>query len=339
MNERLYNCPWCRREGFTDAGLRRHRCPRAADGAAIWDRMLAGGPSASSTPSSVTASMKPISKRSITYRPLEGITIHSAIANDPRLGPKDPRYLGMQNAWRESGVLPPIIITPDGQIVDGRHRFWFAQAEELEEIPCIEVTEDEVPLVILQGITGRNHVTKGQLAYLAAPRMESAFDAAQKRRIEILQGGGKVKLPEIPGPDQMAEKLGISHELLHQARRIHAAFEDGKAGKALRKEWEPRILDGEEPVGLGSVLQGIGGALATKGKPKKPVRNSALRNFMVGWKNLTKPAAHWAKWSEDDREQVAYTMRVAIEKMPPEILEVLALGIKSVRKARAEQEA
>lgn len=280
--------------------------------------------------------MKPISKRTITYRPLEGLTIHPAIKSDPRLAPNDPRYVAMQNAWRESGVLPPILVTPDGQIVDGRHRFWFAQKEELEEAPCVEVTEEEVPMVILQGLAGRNHVTKGQRAYLAAPRLEQAFEAAQQRRIQILQTAGKAKLPVIPNVEELAERLGIGRELLNQARRIHAAFADGKVGNALRKQWEPQILDGEEPIGLGAVLQGIGGARATKGKDKKPARNSALNNFIVGWKNLTRPAAHWSKWSEIEREQVDQGIRTALLKLPPEVLTVINAAVRAARKAQVE---
>lgn len=317
--EPLHDCPRCGRTNFTERGLKAHRCRPA-------------------NPLPATASMKPISKRTITYRPLEGLTIHPAIADDPSLKYSDPRYVAMQNAWRESGVLPPILVTPDGKIVDGRHRFWFAEKEELEEAPCVEVTEEEVPMVILQGLAGRNHVTKGQRAYLAAPRLEQAFDAAQQRRIQILQSGGKSKLPVVPNPEELAERLGIGRELLFQARRIHAAFAEGKEGKAFRKEWEPRILDAEEPVGLGAVLQGIGGAKATKGKDKKPARNSALNNFLVGWKNLTRPAAHWAKWSEIERDQVDQGIRTAVAKLPPEVLGVIAAAVRSARKAQVESE-
>lgn len=279
--------------------------------------------------------MKPLNKRSVTYRPVAGLTIHPAIADDPRLAPKDSRYQAMQHAWRESDSIPPIFVTPSGQIVDGRHRFWFAQDEELEEVPCIEVSEEEVPLIVLQGLTGKNHTTKGQRAYLAAPKLAAAFEAGQARRVQILQSRGKTRLPVVPNAEDLAEKLGISRDLLNQARRIHDAF--GK-NKKLRKEWEPKILDAEEPMGLGSVLQGIGGAEATKGKPKL-VRNSALRNFSVGWRNLTKPAVHWTKWSQEERETATESVRSAIAKMPPEILEVVASAIRAARKqAQAQPE-
>ncbi|MCW5559184.1 MAG: ParB N-terminal domain-containing protein [Verrucomicrobiae bacterium] len=281
--------------------------------------------------------MKPISKREISYRPLEGLTIHPTIADDPRLATKDPRYTAMRTAWRESGVLPPLLVTPSGQIVDGRHRFWYAQDDGWDEVPCVEVTEDEIPLVILQGLVGKNHVTKGQRAYLAAPRLESAFEAAHKRRVAILQSGGKAKLPPLPTIDEMADKLGIGRELLNQSRRIHTIFTEHPKGKALKKEWEPKILDGEEPMGLGTVLQGIGGQVATKGDKRKPARNSALNNFLANWRNLTRPAAHWQQWSEIERDQVADGIRKAVVRLHPEVLDVITSAIRAERKARSAE--
>ena len=283
-----------------------------------------------------TSDMKPLNKRPISYRRVGDLSIHPTIDGDPRLAPKDPRYLAMKSAWRESASLPPLFVTPSGSIVDGRHRYWHAQDEEMEEVPCVEVSEAEVPLIVLQGLTGKNHVTKGQRAYLAVPKLAAAFEAAQARRVELLNSGLKARIQAIPTPDDLAEMLGLGRNILFQARRIHEHF---TSNKKLRKEWEPKILDAEEPMGLGSVLQGIGGAEATKGKPK-PLRNSALRNFTVGWSNLTKPAAHWAKWSQEDREWASESVRTAISKLPPEILDVVASAIRAARKqAQAQTEA
>ncbi len=285
---------------------------------------------------SSTMSKTALHKRPIVFRPLKELTIHPAIAEDPRLAPKDPRYLAMQAAWDEQGGCPPIYATADGQIVDGRHRYWWLQKSELEEAPVIEVTEDEILMVILGALAGRNHTTKGQRAYLTVPKLAAAFKAAQDRRITILNSGGKAKLPVIPSADDLAERLGVGRELLNQARRLHELFADGKEGKALRKEWEPKILDGEEPLGLGAALQGIGGQRSTKGAPKKPARNSALRNFIVGWKNLTKPAAAWEKWDDDTRELAVDGLREAVAKLPEPVLEAVVAAVRVARKERAK---
>lgn len=279
---------------------------------------------------------KPLHKRPVQFRALAELTIHPAIAEDPRLAPKDPRYLAMQAAWDDQGGCPPIYATAGGQIVDGRHRYWWLQKIEADEAPVIEVTEDEVPTVILGALAGRNHTTKGQRAYLAVPKLDAAFKAAQDRRVAILNSGGKAKLPVIPTPDDLAERLGVGRELLYQAKRLHEVFAEGKEGKALRKEWEPKILDGEEPLGLGAALQGIGGQRSTKGAPKKPARNSALRNFIVGWKNLSKPAAHWEKWDDETRELAVDGLRDAVAKLPEPVLDAVAAAVRAARKAAAQ---
>jgi hypothetical protein len=289
------------------------------------------------TPANTSSTMsKPLHKRPVQLRALDTLTIHPAIADDPRLAPKDPRYLAMQAAWDEQGGCPAIYATADGQIVDGRHRFWWLQKTEADEAPVIEVTEDEVPIAILGALAGRNHTTKGQRAYLAAPKLKAAFEAANARRIAILSSGGKAKLPVIPSTDDLAERLGFGRELLNQARRLHELFADGKEGKALRKEWEPKILDGEEPLGLGAALQGIGGQRSTKGAPKKPARNSALRNFIVGWKNLSKPASAWDKWDDETRELAVDGLRDAVAKLPEPVLEAVVAAVRVARKERAK---
>lgn len=234
----------------------------------------------------------------------------------------------------ESGIIPPIYVTKDGQIADGRHRFWFAQDMQLDDVSVIEITEDEVPMVVLNGLSGRNHQTKGQRAYFAVPYLQGALDAAKSRRLAILASKGKAKLPPVDTMEALAEQIGISDELMRQASKIHQAFSDDPK---LRKEWEPKILDPEEPMGLGFVCAGIGGSKGTKGQPKKPKRNSALNNFAAGWKNLTKPAAHFSKWNDEERDTAAEAVRHAIVRLPDELLDVVVAAIKAVRKAAKQQ--
>lgn len=273
-------------------------------------------------------------QRPVVQRPLAELSIHPRIAKMPRLDKSDPRYKAMKASWIESGIIPPIYVTKDGQIADGRHRFWFAQDMQLDDVSVIEVTEDEVPMVVLNGLSGRNHQTKGQRAYFAIPYLQAALDAAKSRRLQILKSGGKSKLPALETMEDLAAQIGVGEETMRQASKIHAAFLDDPK---LRKEWEPKILDPEEPMGLGFVCAGIGGAKGTKGQPKKPKRNSALNNFTVGWKNLAKPAAHYAKWNDEERDTAAEAVRHAIVRLPDELLDVVVAAIKAVRKNAKQQ--
>lgn len=327
-----FRCLHC---GLICAGARAFARHLAADCTAALEP-LSGAPLP--LKATATATMKtPLHKRPVTLRPLADLTIHPAIADDARLGAKDARYLAMQAAWEEQGGCPPIYATPGGQIVDGRHRYWWLEKSGEDQAPCIEVTEDEVPLVILGALTGRNHTTKGQLAYLAAPKLEHAFAAAQERRIAVLQAGGKTgRLPVLPTAEELAERLGIGRNLLFQARKIHAFFGEPKKGKAWRKEWEPQILDGEEPVGLGFVVAGLAGSAATKGQLRKPDRNSALNNWDAALRNLAKPAGHWARWDDEQRDFAAEALRKSLVKMPAEVLDVIAAAARAAKKAQTE---
>lgn len=277
----------------------------------------------------------PLNKRPVQFRPLKDFSIHPAIADDPRLKANDPRYLRMQAAWDEQGGCPPVYATADGKIVDGRHRYWWLEKTEADEVPWIEVDEDEVHTIILGALQGRNNVTKGQQAYLAAPKLEHALKAAQDRRIAILNSGGKAKLPALPNAEALAARLGISEELLRQARRIHEIF-TGKNGKTLRKEWEPKILDAEEPLGLGVVLAGIGGSQATKGQKKKPARNSNLAKACSVFRNMTNPFAKWDKWPEDEQNRAKVAMDDAFSKLPDTVLDSMSAAIKAVKRRKAD---
>lgn len=280
----------------------------------------------------------PFTNRQVQYRSTSDLTIHKAIAGMPRLDPSDPRYDAMRGAWLESGILPPLYVTALGKIVDGRHRWWFAKDMKLAEVPVIEVGEDEVATVVMAGISGRNHLTKGQRAYLSYPYLQDAWEAAQRRRIEALKVGGNLGnlVTKVASVNDLADRLGVSRDLLEQARRLHETF---AKTPAIKEVWEPRILHAEEPVGLGAAIAGIAGQAASKGKPRPPARNSALRNFTVGWENLIRPASHWERWTEEDRELAAHSIRETLTKIPTPALDAIAAAVrlaKSHRKSAAE---
>lgn len=297
----------------------------------------------------------PLHKRPVQFRPIGEFSIHPAIASDPRLSTKDPRYLAMQTAWEEQDGCPPVYATKDGQIVDGRHRFWWLQKIEADEVPWIEVGEDEVPQVILGALQGRNHITKSQRAYLAAPKLDGAFKAAHDRRLAILQSGGRCKLPPIPNVESLAERLGISETLLKQARRIHEAFASnttrmdfsgdggGKKKLTLREYFEPRILDADEPMGLGVALAGIGGKIspssAGSGARSVAARNSHLARTVHWWKAARTTGDRWQKLKPEERDTVCDFIRESVGRWPDDLVEVVAAAARAAKRAKAKDAA
>lgn len=323
----LFPCPHCGLIHTTAKGLARHLARECT------------APLSEETPPSQqhvgpmdNITRTPLNRRPISFRPIKSLTIHAAIADDPRMAAADPRYRAMKTAWAEQGGCPPIYVTASGAIVDGRHRFWWLVDAGEDTAPCIEVSEDEVFTIILGAIAGRNHQTQGQRAYFAAAKLEPALEAAKARRDDQLRAGGKVKLPPLPTADEFAEQLHLGRNLLFQARRLHDLFADGKPGAKLRKEWEPKLLDAEEPVGLGAALAGIAGAGATKGKGK-PDRNSALNNWEAGWKNLVNPAKKFASWDDEQRDYAAESLRKTLTKLPGEVLELVIASARAAKKA------
>lgn len=277
------------------------------------------------------------SKRPVQYRPVSDLSIHKSIVDMPRLSADDSRYDAMRAAWMESGILPPLLVTSLGKIVDGRHRYWFALHMKLVEVPCIEIDEDEVATAILSGVMGRNHITKGQRAYLVFPYLRHFWEAAQQRRAQILtSGANRGMLPKVESVAELADRVGVSEKLLQQARVLHETF---AKIPSLKPVWEPRILNGEEAIGLGAAIAGIAGQAASKGKPRPPARNSALRNFTVGWENLIRPASHWERWNDEERDLAVHTIRETLSKIPTPALDAVATAVrlaKAQHKSSAE---
>ena len=63
----------------------------------------------------------------IEIRNLDDLDIHPALKSQPRL--TDDELLSWRKGMKRRGeaATPPIYITADHQIVDGRHRFWCAK--------------------------------------------------------------------------------------------------------------------------------------------------------------------------------------------------------------------
>lgn len=297
--------------------------------------------------------MKPFEKRPITWRRVADLCIHPAVKDDVRLKANDPRYLAMQAAWREAGTLPPLYTTPDGQIVDGRHRYWFAMHERLEEVPCIDVESHEVVTMVIASLAGRNHLTKGQRAYLAIPKLQPAFEAARQRRLDILKSGGLMADAGGMSIENFAALLGLSREILFQGRRLHEQLEQdtkfdfsadggGKKKLTLREYFEPRILDDANPMSLGDALKGVGYKLSDRrdqsGSLSRAARNSHLSRVVSWWRQTPRIARHWAALPPEGREEVVARIEKSLEALPVDLLQEMGRSVRAAVKARQAED-
>lgn len=137
---------------------------------------------------------------------------------------------------RENGVLQDLFITNDGDVVDGRHRWKAARLEHVKEVPCQIVPEEQVASIVLATILERRHYTKSARAYLSLPLLEKAVSEGIAKRAAIgktnirhqktdsvgLLTGATTK----KGSDELAERLGISVDMLQLARNASRLFSE-----------------------------------------------------------------------------------------------------------------
>lgn len=264
--------------------------------------------------------------------PLSHLSIHPAVALAWQMPDDHPRFQSLVASIREQGVLEALKVTGDHRVVDGRHRLRAARAAGLEMVECQVVADDRVAAVALATLVERRHlVTRGQLAYASYPLFAAGHREAQERNADLIRRG------VVPGADatagtveEFAAQLGIGRELFKQAARLHAMFDESPE---LQKEWEPKVMAVEEPIGLGAAIAGIRGQEAST--DRTPARNTALHNWEVAWRNVTRPAAAWERWSQEEREYASEALRAQFSKLPEPVLDAVSAALRAARRARS----
>ncbi len=233
---------------------------------------------------------------------------------------------------RRNGILQALLVTSDGKIADGRHRWKAAKVAGLDDVPCSIVSEERAREIALETLTARRHLTtKGQLAYGAYPLIAQAHHSAKEDWKQQLATGNREGGSTHTTADNLAGELGISRDLFFQAARLHALFQENDD---LRAEWEPRIMGPDEPIGLGAALAGMAGKAATAGTTRAPTRNTTLARFTSAWGNLGKCAGGWSRWNDESRDTAAEAVRGAVSAMPDPLLDVLRDSLRAARRAR-----
>ena len=224
---------------------------------------------------------------------------HPALKDIPPLDPKGPEMDAIRAAIMQTGqIVEPVLLDSEGRIATDHGRMLVQAACDLgiEQIAYQE-TEFDGPTLIANELLVRRHYTKGAVAFLLYPHLESAWKASKARRVANLKQwtktpinsdsalsaqSGKVEAPVCHTMDDFALEIGISRRLLMQASEVHAYFEkhEGKKFKfkikggpqdggiveaTLREYFTPRIVGqptgGEHGEDSGSVI-GLGACIA-----------------------------------------------------------------------------
>jgi hypothetical protein len=212
-------------------------------------------------------------------RPIEAVdpaklTVHAYVEHDPMFAPKDRRLLAKERGWDERGTCRPLLVTADNRVVSGRHSLRHALKRGWKTVPVRRIEDREVVEAADKDFFAHHHTSQAVRAYLAAPKIEPALQAARERRDAIRDSGGKLQLPPLPNIDDFATELDIDATYLKQARQLHALFgqtkaEHGVDGSKLRKEWEPKLLRDEDPITLADALRALPGRRPRPGRPAR----------------------------------------------------------------------
>ena len=265
-------------------------------------------------------------------QPVSHLSVHPAVALAWQMPDDHPRFRSLVESIREQGVLEALKVTEAGEVVDGRHRLRAAGAAGLEMVECQVVPADRVAAIALATLVERRHlVSRGQLAYASYPLFAAGHREAQERHAEALRRGAIAGADTGSGTvEEFAAQLGISRDLFKQAARLHALFDENRQ---LAAEWEPKIMAAEDPIGLGAAIAGIRGQEAST--DRTPARNTALHNWEVAWRNITRPAASWERWSAEEREYASQALRDQFGKLPDPVLDAVSAALRAARRARA----
>ena len=258
-------------------------------------------------------------------------------------------------------AVEPLVITREGLVMSGGRRLRAAKQLQWDSIPARVRPEWEAPLIIVESLRHTRSLTKGAKVFLSLPMLAQYQAAAETRRVECLKQGRKIlqnaQFPPFPfsrgerhgweAAEQLGQLFRASHATVERAVQIRKAFEsealkdhkfvfqDG-AEMTLREYFEPKILDVEDPMGLGEVIKGIGW-FTQNGEPVEhtpPARNSHLFYFERATRTWAKCWGRWTELEAEEREQAVAAVGKWVREIPEEGLGVLGERISEERKRR-----
>ena len=238
---------------------------------------------------------------------------------------------------RENGIKEPLLITVDGQVIDGWTRCLAARAWELETVSCVVVPPDEVKETVLRKLILRRNLNKGQQAYTIEPFLQDVKDEKRRRRLQNLAKGQQTpeEVLSLAKTESWVEICGFSAELLKQATWLHKTFKDYPE---MRDEWEPKILSMDSPIGLGAAKAGITQQLeAVENGRKFDPRNSQqldlFKNTFV--RDFSNRFEYWNTLPAADKKKAVHAIEAQASTMTRAECEAAAEVLRDIAKIYA----
>jgi hypothetical protein len=163
---------------------------------------------------------------------------------------RSAEWVAFLDSIHSTGVIKPLIINPEGMVIDGGRRWRAARQLELESVPCLVRPDEEASLIIFEGIIHHKPVTRDIAVYLLIPMLGDLVKSANDRRLANLNRGNQIpqnplKVPkcstalrgqpaEFEDYQELCSFYGIPKELLFRAFRVHRLFESATSWLARR---------------------------------------------------------------------------------------------------------
>jgi hypothetical protein len=271
----------------------------------------------------------------------------------------------LRRSIKEQGIQQPLIITTDGEILDGVTRWEAATALQLAEVPVV-VREEAEALEVLLASECRRHMSASQRAFTFAPFVKEAFArrAAMMAQMIKLPSHERTAFAHTPNGEKTvadyAAQIGVSVRLLEQANELHRLFEanpeprawtgdDAVANLALmgRKRgakltfaeyYVPMIHHDEHGMGLGAVKAGIQSILSGStvtvndiGAPKQ------LRLWQEAWSDVATRYEYWNKFDDEAKAKAATAIGDSLTQAPDDYLDTLRKKVAAELRRREQE--
>lgn len=290
-----------------------------------------------------------------------------------RWRPDSEAALALRRSIQEAGILQPLIITPDNDIIDGVTRWQAAKALQID-CPCIVRPESEALDILLATELHRRHSTKSQRAFRLWPMVAEAYEEHLEKHASALRSGNRQTIGQNLSYGQTrveayAVDLGISPSLLKQSHELHTLFASNPEPRRFTSDeavqnlvamglerdaevsfadyYTAQILDEVKPMALYAALTGIKSVLDIEGRNaqfnrKHPGRanlteDRQLTLFKAGWETLEKRYAYWTEMDAPSREDAVKSITVAFEHMPEDLLTTIVSRATAIRRSRLNE--
>lgn len=284
-----------------------------------------------------------------------------------RWKPDSEAMVALRRSIQEHGVLQPVLITEQNEIMDGVTRVMACKALGVQ-VPCTVRPETEAVAICLDTELHRRHQTKGQLAFRLAPLIQEAWEERRENQLAGKAPDLLHSVQKVPKRvEDYAAEQGVSYRLLAQAQEIHTLFDEYanlkfswgteglaeigyKGGEKLTfaEYFTQHILAEDRPMGLGAALAGMKSKLAQEGYDKAGRKHGGgrpagvdkqLRLFTDTWVTLEKRYEYWAEMPDEVRDEAVTAIGVAVSKAPTDLLDAMLSKVKAELKRRKKDAA